>query len=204
MRKDGCWNCKSLNVIVAFFEFILWQTGSQCRSEKIGVMRNYYIMHGAIYSTLFRKLSKNRRQVILIPITSRQNSSVKKDATFCFHCCISLPSHIHISTGRQSIIPTLMLQIPKPSQSAMPHHLSHSLITQNTLQNFTMLPVLQRHSTHPPHHHTFCSLSRLCSFPTFIITHVSVPYVTALWTQTLYIFLFIKFHVKNAPWENGR
>ena len=32
----------------------------------------------------------------------------------------------------------------------MPHHLSHALNTQKTVQDLTF-PVLQRHSIHPPH-----------------------------------------------------
>ena len=38
-RYDGCWNCRTLKVIVAILKFILWRTGSQCKSERTGVMR---------------------------------------------------------------------------------------------------------------------------------------------------------------------
>ena len=37
-RYDGCWNCRTLKVIVAILKFILWQTGNQCKSEKTDVM----------------------------------------------------------------------------------------------------------------------------------------------------------------------
>ena len=52
------------------------------------------------------------------------------------------PNH-HISTGRHLIIPTLTFHMPKPPQSTLPHHLSHALYTQKTVQIHTALPILQ-------------------------------------------------------------
>ena len=37
-RQDGCWNCRTLNAIVATLKSILWRTGSQFKSERMGVM----------------------------------------------------------------------------------------------------------------------------------------------------------------------
>ena len=37
-RQDGCWNWRTLKVIVAMLKIILWRTGSQCNSERTGVM----------------------------------------------------------------------------------------------------------------------------------------------------------------------
>ena len=37
-RYDVCWNWRTLKVIVAILKFILWRTGSQCNSERTGVM----------------------------------------------------------------------------------------------------------------------------------------------------------------------
>ena len=39
------------------------------------------------------------------------------------------------------IIFALMVHMPKPSQSTMPHHLSHALNTQKTVQDLTSLPI---------------------------------------------------------------
>ena len=36
---DGCWNWRTLNVIVSILKSILWRTGSICRSERTGAMR---------------------------------------------------------------------------------------------------------------------------------------------------------------------
>ena len=33
-REDGCWNCRTLKVIVAILKFILWQTGNQCNLKE--------------------------------------------------------------------------------------------------------------------------------------------------------------------------
>ena len=38
-RFIGCWNCSFLRVTVAILKLIPWQTGSQCRSERTGVIR---------------------------------------------------------------------------------------------------------------------------------------------------------------------
>ena len=76
--------------------------------------------------------------------------------------CPSLPapaptllfSHLNISTGWHPIIHALMLQMPKPPQSALPNHICHTLYTQKTVQIFPLPTILQRHSTH----RTFCPL----------------------------------------------
>ena len=51
-----------------------------------------------------------------------------------------------------------MLKMSKPSQSVMPHHISHTLNTQKAAQILTALSIFQGHSTLPSHHHTFCPL----------------------------------------------
>ena len=51
--------------------------------------------------------------------------------------------------------------MPKPPQSTTPRHFSHVLNTQKTVQDLTLLPIFQRYTTHPPHHHTLCSLKAL-------------------------------------------
>ena len=61
----------------------------------------------------------------------------------------SHPCHCHISTGWHPIISTLTFHMPKPPQSTTPHHLSHALNTQKTVQIHTVLPILQRHPAHP-------------------------------------------------------
>ena len=73
----------------------------------------------------------------------------------------SHPRHHNISTGRHPIIPTLMFHMPKPPQSTLPHHLSHALYTQKTIQIHTAFPILQRQSAHPSHHHPFRPLQTM-------------------------------------------
>ena len=50
--------------------------------------------------------------------------------TFCMSLAFPPPTfhtcHLHISTDRHPIIYTLMLQMPKPPKSAMPHHICHT------------------------------------------------------------------------------
>ena len=87
-------------------------------------------------------------------------------SSFTVTLFLPLPTHLslQISTGRHPIIPTFTLQMLKPSQSAMPHHLSYTLNTKKTVQNLTVLTtlsVLQRHSTYPSHHHTLCYLQAM-------------------------------------------
>ena len=49
-----------------------------------------------------------------------------------------------------------------PNQlNPQPHNICHTLYTQKTVQIHTALSILQRHSTHPSHHHPFCSLQTL-------------------------------------------
>ena len=72
------------------------------------------------------------------------------------------PSPLHTSTGPHPIIYILMLQMPKPSQSATPHH--RTLNTQKTRKILVPLSILQRHSTHPPHHHMLCLLIKHADF----------------------------------------
>ena len=74
----------------------------------------------------------------------------------------------------QSSLSALTFLLPKPSQSTMPHHLSHTLNTQTTVQ--TSLRFLSFRDT--PHIHLTIirsALSRLCRFSAFI-AHVSVSY----------------------------
>ena len=76
---------------------------------------------------------------------------------------ISRPCHLHLSTGRYPAIHTLTLQMLRPPQSAMPHHIRHTLNTQKTVQIHTVFPILQRHLTHSSHHHPFRSLQTMCN-----------------------------------------
>ena len=51
--------------------------------------------------------------------------------------------------------------MPKSPQSTTPHHLSHTLNPQKTVQIHTALSILQRHPTHLSHHHPLRSLQTL-------------------------------------------
>ena len=78
----------------------------------------------------------------------------------------------------------------KPPQSAMPHHVRHTLYTQNIVQIHTAFSIFQRHST------VYTSI-----FPdkfSFFMVQVSVPYVNTLWTQALYIFPFMLYDAPQA------
>ena len=108
----------------------------------------------------------------------------------------SHPSHHHIFIGRHPIISTLTLHMPKPPQSTTPHHLSHTLNPQRTVQIHTDFLSF---SDIPHIHLTIIRsvLSRLCRFAIFI-AQVSVPYVNTLWTQALYIFPFMRYESYDA------
>ena len=70
--------------------------------------------------------------------------------------------HLHLSTGQYPNHPhSYTLQMPKPSDSTTPHHIRHTLHTQKTVQIHTALPIIQRHPTHPSHHHLFIPLQTL-------------------------------------------
>ena len=87
------------------------------------------------------------------------------------HAPTCLPYHLHISTGRH---PTLTFQMPKPSQSATPHHLSHTLNTQKTTKpHFAFFPSSTLHISTSP---SYAPLFPDCRFSSFI-AHVWVPYV---------------------------
>ena len=73
----------------------------------------------------------------------------------------SHPCHHHISKSRHPIISVLTFHMPKPLLSTTPHHFCHALNTQKTVQVLTSLPILQRHTTHPSHHHALCSLQAM-------------------------------------------
>ena len=87
------------------------------------------------------------------------------------HCCqdfLYLPIHLVAVTstflqGRYPTIHTPTFQVPKPPQSAMPHHIRHTLYTQKTVQIHSVFPMLQRHPAHPSHHHPFRSLQTMCN-----------------------------------------
>ena len=70
----------------------------------------------------------------------------------------SHPCHHHISTGRHPIIPILTFHMPKPPQSTPPHQRS---VHPEDCQIHTGFPIFQRHSAHPSHHHSLCSLQTL-------------------------------------------
>ena len=97
----------------------------------------------------------------------KPSSSMSSVIFYTFSPCLSAPAytshpcHHHISTGRHPIISTHTFHMLKPPKSTMPHHLSHAVNTQKTVQDLSSLPILQRHTTHPSHHHTLCSLQAL-------------------------------------------
>ena len=86
------------------------------------------------------------------------------------------PPHIYKVTPNHF---TLMFHMPKSSQPTTPHHLSHALKTQKTVQDLTSLPILQRHSTHPTHHHT------LDSFQAMQILSLHCPCLSPICQYTL-------------------
>ena len=72
----------------------------------------------------------------------------------CPHISPQPPPHFYRPTPNH-----LRSYVPHAQkQSTMPHHFCHALNIQKTVQVLTSLPILQRHTTHPSHHHTLCSL----------------------------------------------
>ena len=85
-------------------------------------------------------------------------------------------------------IHTPKLQMPKPPQSAMPHH----RLYKSTLRSLSF--------SDTPHIHLtiiHSVLSRFFRFA-FFIAQISVLYVNTLWTQVLYIFPFIQYDAPQA------
>ena len=82
------------------------------------------------------------------------------------------PSRPHQLDLTTSAISTLMLHMPKPFQSTMPHHLSHAVNTQKTVQKPCYVSFLFPDiPSHPSH--TLCSLQvmQIPSLPTFVLLH---------------------------------
>ena len=78
------------------------------------------------------------------------------------------PNHHHyyyytvsFTLNVSAIIHTPTLHMPKPPQSTPPHHLIDALYTQKTVQIHIALSILQRHSTHPSHHHSLRPLQAM-------------------------------------------
>ena len=60
----------------------------------------------------------------------------------------SHPCHHHILQADTQSSPLLRSTCPNTSIYTTPHHLSHALNTQKTVQDLTSLPILQSHTTH--------------------------------------------------------
>ena len=87
------------------------------------------------------------------PSSSSSDGAVKPTATSTF---------LQANTQSSTWIPhSYTLQMPQPSESIMPQHIRHTLHTQKTVQIHTALPIIQRHPTHPSHHHLFLPLQTL-------------------------------------------
>ena len=77
--------------------------------------------------------------------------------THSYQVFLPLPAHLTPATTTflQADTQSSPLHMPTPPQSTPPHHLSHALNPQKTVQIYTALPILQRHPAHPSHHHLF-------------------------------------------------
>src|SRR6478609_6579782 len=64
-----------------------------------------------------------------------------------------LPLHYQPPACRYHVPFVLSLQMPKPPWPTPFHHLCHPRYTQTFPQIDTSIPCLQRHPTHPSHHH---------------------------------------------------
>jgi len=103
-------------------------------------------------------------------------------------------SSVFISSSTHSFI---MLHMSKPSQSATPHHIRHTLYTQKTELYKSTLRFLSFSDT--PHIHLTIISSVLYRLQIcFLHSQGFSPIydVNTLWIQALYIFLFMWF---NAP-----
>ena len=93
---------------------------------------------------------------------------------------VSLPLHL---TPANSTFLQADTQSSTLSHSRCPNHLNlprlATLYTRKTVQIYTALSILPRHSTHPSHHHSFrplqamqiLGLHRSCFSPTYISTY---------------------------------
>ena len=102
----------------------------------------------------FRVQTKLVRQCLLLHILSMSSCP-------CPHISPLPTPHFY---RPHPIISILTFHMPKPPQSTIPHHFCHALNTRKTVQVLTSLPILQRHTTHPSHHHALCSLQALQIF----------------------------------------
>ena len=118
----------------------------------------------------------------------------------------SATSTVHISTGRHSIIYTHTLQMPKqmkPSQSAMPHHLSYTLNTQKTVQILTSLSIMQVYTSHIPLTIKRSALSRLQIFSYQRLCFSPVCQHTLGFAYIYYIKILISFFSKYNSMHAG-
>ena len=107
----------------------------------------------------------------------------------------SQPCHHHISTGWRSIIPTLMFHMPKPPQSTLPHHLIDTVHQEDcTNPHCVSYPSVTLRTSVSPSSDPFSPdfADSLSSSPRFQ-SHMSM-----LLTQTLYIFLFMRYDAPQA------
>ena len=118
------------------------------------------------------------------------------------------PRPLHISTDWHPIIPNLMVQMPKPSQSVMSHHISYTLNTKKTVQNGSihMLLIPQRHFTHPHRHHTpsyvLLSFLQAMQIPSLRCPCLSPIRKHTLDTSSINLFLLIDMmHHLQSEWE---
>ena len=89
-----------------------------------------------------------------------------------------LPYHLHISTGRHPIISTLTLHMPKPP-TTKPHHLSHALNTQKTVQDFTHF------ASYPSETHIHLTIIRSALFQAMQILSLHCPCLSPIRQHTL-------------------
>ena len=87
----------------------------------------------------------------------RPSSSI---SSFTHSLQVFLPLLAHLTPATTTFLqadtqssPLLRSTMPKPPQSTTPHHLSHALNPQKTVQIHSAFSILQRHPTHPSHHH---------------------------------------------------
>ena len=77
-RWDGCWNWSTFKVIVAILKLILWRTGSQCRSERTGVMRQNRGFWATTRARVFRTSWRRVRFETDVPARSELQKSSRE------------------------------------------------------------------------------------------------------------------------------
>ena len=131
--------------------------GRQKQTIPIIIIHRRYYFGNVNFSARVSRFSGNQASLVHISMNTAHSGCEPSRfmLSFTHFLRVFLPQH-HLSPqssprfyNTYPILSSITLQMPKPSQSTMPYHLSHTLNTQNTVQNqnlYASLPYLCRRS----------------------------------------------------------